>query len=327
MSRLVAGRPHATDAGNASRSMLCRLDTLEWSDELADLFGVPVDTLPAIRDSDADFGEIARGIAGAGIPILAALGDQQASLFGQSCWTAGQAKATLGTGAFVWAHAGTTPPPPPPGTTATCAWRLGGLPAYALEGIVPSCGAAIDWLVDLGILQSPSHLDELLSHASADDETIGVLALHGLGTPTLDHAARGAILGLTRGTTAADLARGAVDGIAHQLVDAIEAMAEAGPITDLRLDGGLSRSRWTPQRIADLAAIPIQRSRQPESTALGAAVVAGLRGGLWPSLDEVRSVMEDATDIHPAMPEQTRAMLRRCWVRARDLTVAERPQA
>ncbi len=275
---------HVCDAGNAGRSLLCPLGGADWDDELLELFGIPREILPPIVDSDAIALE-----TGDGLRIAAALGDQQASLFGLRCFEPGSAKVTLGTGAFVLAQAGSAAPAPPDGILASTAWRRAGVTSYALEGFIPTAGAAVDWFARLGALPAGPELDALLGESRPG--VVCVPALQGLGSPMWDAGARGAVLGLSLGTTRADLARAVVDGILHQVADAVDAI---GSLSTLRIDGGLSRSSWIAQRLADLAGVRVERTARPDSTALGAAVVAGLAAGVW---DDPASLPEVAVEL------------------------------
>ena len=311
--RLGGGREHATDAANAHRSLLCRLDALEWDAELLDLFGVPAALLPPIGDSDAVRGETDPAVAGGAAPIVAVLGDQQASLFGQACWAPGEAKVTLGTGGFLWVQAGAEPPAPPPGVLATCAWRRRGRTAYALEGFVPVAGAAVDWLVEVGVLPRPEALDALC-RAARDDGVVAVPALQGLGTPAWRAAARGAYAGLSRATTRADLVRATVDGVLHQVADGVEAVGE---LDTLWVDGGLSRSAWIVQRLADLAGVGAAAARA-DSTALGAATLAGLAAAVGRA---PRSAARDPTrPLRRPHWRRPNAKPRARWAEARELS-------
>jgi glycerol kinase len=296
---------HVCDPGNAGRSLLCGLGGSDWDDELLELFGIPRSLLPPIVDSDAIAAETADGIR-----IAAAAGDQQASLFGLRCWEPGSAKVTLGTGAFVLAQAGSEPPRPPDGILASCAWRRAGTTSYALEGFIPTAGAAVDWFARLGALPAGSELDALLR-----DSRPGVMcvpALQGFGSPTWDAGARGAVLGLSLATTRADLARAVVDGILHQVADAVEAI---GGLETLRVDGGLSRSDWIVQRLADLAGVRVERTARTDSTALGAATLAGLAAAVWESQAALPEIAVDlVADPEPDPAERER------WAAARDLT-------
>ena len=303
---------HVTDAGNAARSLLCSLHALDWDPELLAVFGVPRALLPPVVDSD-------RIEAAAGeVPVRAAAGDQQASLFGLRCWDPGTAKVTLGTGAFLWAQAGSGPPRPPAGVLASCAWRREATTSYALEGFVPTAGAAVDWFSRMGALPAGPELDALLGEASGQATVSCVPTLQGSGTPNWDARARGAVLGLDLGTSRADLARAVIDGILHQIVDALEAMAECLAIDELRVDGGLSRSSWTVQRLADLAAVPVRRTTRPDSTVLGAATLAGLAAGVWERPDALPEIAFDPV-AEPSLAPTARAAERERWAAAREL--------
>jgi glycerol kinase len=308
---------HVCDAGNAARSLLCPLGGLDWDAELLELFGIPRALLPPIVDSDA-----IDAVVG-GIPVRAAIGDQQASLFGLRCWTPGSAKVTLGTGAFVLAQAGEARPAPPAGILASCAWRREGSTSYALEGFIPTAGAAADWFARLGALPGGAELDALLREAGASD-VVCVPAFQGLGSPTWDARARGAVLGLSLGTTRADLARAVVDGILHQVADAIDALGVA--LEELWVDGGLSRSDWIVQRLADLTGAPVQRTARADSTALGAATLAGLAAGVWPNRDSLPEIPLDLT-AEPSLGEPGRAAERERWAAARELSAAHARRA
>jgi glycerol kinase len=302
-----------TDAGNACRSLLFPLGGSDWDDELLELFGIPRAVLPPVVDTDAI------DARAGGIPIRATVGDQQASLFGLRCWTTGAAKVTLGTGAFLLAHAGEAPPRPPPGVLASCAWRRAGTSAYAFEGFVPTAGAATDWFARIGALPAGPELDSLLREPGAGG-VICVPVLQGSGTPAWDAGARGAVLGLGLGTRRADLARAVVDGVLHQVADAAEAM---GAIAELWVDGGLSRSDWVVQRLADLTGVRVRRTARADSTALGAATLAGLAAGVWESPEALPPVPVDLI-AEPALPAAERDAERARWAAARDLSAAWR---
>ena len=306
------GGVHVSDAGNAARSLLCPLGGGDWDDELLELFGIPRGLLPPIVDSDAIDAEIA------GVPVRAAVGDQQASLFGLRCWEPGTAKVTLGTGAFVLAQAGEERPAPPPGILASTAWRREGRTSYALEGFIPTAGAAADWFARIGALPAGPELDALLRESGAGDVVV-VPALQGLGSPTWDAAARGAVLGLSLSSSRADLARAVIDGILHQVADAMDAMDVA--FEELWVDGGLSRSDWIVQRLADLTGVAVLRTARADSTALGAATLAGLAAGLWAGPDSLPQVPLDLC-AEPALAESARNAERERWAAARELTAA-----
>ncbi len=304
---------HVCDAGNAGRSLLCPLGGADWDDELLELFGIPRAMLPPIVDSDRIEAETADGIR-----IAAAAGDQQASLFGLRCWERGSAKVTLGTGAFVLANAGGDPPRPPDGILASCAWRRAGSTSYALEGFIPTAGAAVDWFGRVGALPAGRELDVLLRES--EPGVVCVPALQGFGSPSWDAGARGALLGISLGTTRADVARAVVDGVLHQVADAVDAI---GTLQTLRVDGGLSRSDWIAQRLADLAEVRVERTARPDSTALGAATMAGLAAGVWDSPEALPEIAFDLV-AEPALDPADRAVERERWAAARELVASWR---
>jgi glycerol kinase len=308
---------HVTDAGNAGRSLLCPLGGSDWDDDLLGLFGVPRSLLPSIVDSDGIDAEAA--VAGGEVPVRAAAGDQQASLFGLRCWEPGAAKVTLGTGAFVLAQAGQAPPRPPAGILASCAWRRESTTSYALEGFIPTAGAAADWFARIGALPAGAELDALLASGGGDLGVICVPALQGFGSPTWDAGARGALLGLSLGTSRADLARAVVDGILHQVADAVEAMGEAVTLDTLWVDGGLSRSDRIVQRLADLSGVRVQRTARSDSTALGAATLAGLAAGAWHGVEALPEIPLDLA-AEPRLAPSEREHERERWAAARELT-------
>jgi len=306
---------HVCDAGNAGRSLLCPLGGDEWDDELLELFGIPRSLLPPIVDSDRI--EATLG----GIPVRAAAGDQQASLFGLRCWEPGTAKVTLGTGAFVLAQGGEEPPRPPAGILASCAWRRESTTSYALEGFIPTAGAAADWFARIGALPSGPELDALLREGTAESGVVCVPVLQGFGSPSWDAGARGALLGLSLGTDRADLARAVVDGILHQVADAVDAMGEAVALDMLWVDGGLSRSDWILQRLADIVGVRVQRTARSDSTALGAATLAGLAAGVWDGLDALPEIPVDLV-AEPELAPSRRTRERERWAEARALTAS-----
>jgi glycerol kinase len=264
--RLTSGQVHVTDRTNASRTLLCSLETLDWDDELLALFGVDRGLLPEIVRSDADVGE--GELFGAGVPIRGLAGDQQAALYGHGCHTAGEAKVTYGTGSFVLAHSGARAPQPTQGLLATAA-----ADGYALEGAVLVSGAALQWLRDgLGVLGSAAESELLASSIDSTGGVVFVPALTGLGSPWWDPEARGLVMGLTRGTTRAELVRAALEAIAHQVADVVDAL----PLRPaaLRADGGASANGFLLQHQADLLGIPVEVAADLETTALGAAALA-----------------------------------------------------
>lgn len=325
--RLTGGRIHATDVSNASRTQLLNLRTLEWDDDLLRLFEVPRAMLPEIRPSSAVWGETDPAVFGRAIPIAGVAGDQQAAMFGQACFAPGEAKNTFGTGAFLLANVGAEPVASGHGLLSTVLWRLGegGPVAYALEGSVFIAGAAVQWLRDgLQAIVSVDAL-EALTHGVEDTGGVYVVpAFVGLGAPYWDPHARGLIIGLTRGTGLPQIARATVDSIAYQVVDVAGAIvADRGaPLADLRVDGGAARNDDLLRFTADLLGIPVERPRVTETTAWGAASLAGLATGVWGSLDELAAIREVDRRFEPAMAPERRERLLRGWHRAVERSLA-----
>ncbi len=318
---LTGGEVHATDPSNASRTMLFDITTLAWSAELCALFGVPQSVLPAVHPSSGRFGITTdRCGAPAGIPISGVAGDQQAALFGQACTEPGMAKNTYGTGSFVLLNVGPTCPPPAEGMLTSVAWTLAdGTVAYALEGSIFVTGAAVQWLRDeLQIIDAAADTEALASTVADSGGVCIVPAFTGLGSPWWDPHARGTIIGITRGTTRADIARAVVESMAFQTRDAVDAMVAAAgtQIADLRVDGGASAMDTMLQFQADQLGVTVRRPRDHETTALGAAYLAGLAEGLWPSLDALAA--EWALDaVFEPNPDRTAAdAAHATWLRA-----------
>ena len=293
---LTGGAVHATDDTNASRTMLYDLGTGDWSDELCELFGVPRACLPQVLASSGRFGTVAEGWGlPVGTPISGIAGDQQASLFGQACFETGMTKNTYGTGSFVLMNVGTERPEPVDGLVTTVAWSLPGdggarQITYALEGSIFVTGAAIQWLRDgLGIIDSAPEVNVLAESVPDTDGVVMVPAFTGLGSPWWDPFARGMVLGITRGTTRAHLARAVIESIAYQTRDVVEAMTAASHsgLAELRVDGGASSSNLLVRIQAEQLGVPVRRSAVRETTAQGAAFLAGLAEGFWGSFDEV----------------------------------------
>jgi glycerol kinase len=291
VARLTDGARHVTDHTNASRTLLYDLTRRQWSAELCALFGVPMSLLPQLVRSAEVIGEAAHRHLGAAVPIAGLAGDQQAALFGQGCITAGSAKNTFGTGAFLLVHAGEACPRPGPGLLATAACGPRGEPAYALEGSVFIAGAAIQWLRDgLGLVTRAAE-SEVLARSVADTGGVHfVPAFVGLGSPHWEPEARGTITGLTRGTTRAHLVRAALESMAYGTLDLLEAMVAGTGLTvpALRVDGGASANDWLMQFQADVLGRPVERPAMVETTALGAGSLAGIALGLWRSADQLR---------------------------------------
>ena len=282
--RLTGGRTFATDHTNASRTLLYNIRALGWDDVLLDLFGVPRHALPEVRASSGDFGVAGADHFGAEIPILGVAGDQQAALYGQGCWSAGQAKNTYGTGAFLLLNTGATPARSSAGLLTTVACDPAGRPAYALEGSVFIAGAAVQWLRDgLGIIARADETDALARSVPDSGGVVFVPAFVGLGAPHWEPAARGTIVGLTRGTTRAHLARAALEAMAFSTRDLLLAMtADAHlDLAALQVDGGASANDWLMQFQADVLEVPVARPDLVETTSLGAAGLAGIAGRVW----------------------------------------------
>jgi glycerol kinase len=305
--QLTAGAVHVTDPSNASRTMLFDIGRLAWSHELLALFDIPASCLPEVGPSSARLGVTARGaIAGIppGIPISGVAGDQQASLFGQGCFQPGMTKNTYGTGSFVLMNVGATCPPPVEGLLTTVAWTLDrpAATAYALEGAIFVTGAAIQWLRDgLGIISEAAEMGPLAASVDDSQGVYLVPAFTGLGSPWWDPYARGTVVGLSRGSGRPQLARAVVEAMAYQTRDVVTAMSGASgmPITSLRVDGGASVMDLLLQLQADQLQIPVARSRVPDTTALGAAYLAGLAEGVWGSLDELASLWGSDAEARP----------------------------
>jgi glycerol kinase len=277
---------HLTDTTNASRTSLLDITSLSWSDELCSLFRVPASVLPEVRPSSGRF-----GVTADGIPVSGVAGDQQAALFGQACFEVGMAKNTYGTGSFVLMNVGPTCPPPVEGLLTTVAWTLAdGSTAYALEGAVFVTGAAVQWLRDgLGVLSSAEESEALAASVASTDGVYVVPAFTGLGSPWWDPWARGTVVGITRGTGRAHLARAVLEAMAFQTRDVVTAMVDVAgrPVVALRADGGASDNGLLLQLQADQLGVPVQRPVVRETTALGAAYLAGLAEGVWSSVAEV----------------------------------------
>ncbi len=286
--RLTKGRAHVTDPTNASRTLLYDIEARRWDPELAALFGVPLEILPEVRPSSGTFGIADAEWWGTEIPITGIAGDQQAALFGQGCFTAGTAKNTYGTGAFLLLNTGARRVRSRRGLLTTLACDAAGRPAFALEGAVFIAGAAVQWLRDgLGLVAAARDTEELARSVADTGGVVFVPAFVGLGAPHWESGARGAIFGLTRGTARAHLVRAALEAMAYSTREVLEAMsADAGlALADLRVDGGAAANDWLMQFQADLLGIPVTRPEIVESTAMGAAGLAGLAAGVWRSAD------------------------------------------
>ena len=317
--RLTGGKVHATDATNAARTMLFNIHTQAWDGTLLDLFSIPAAILPEVRDCAADFGETEPELLGASIPIGGMAGDQHAAMIGQSCFAPGMVKATFGTGCFVLAHTGSTPPVSANRLLTTVAYRLNGKTAYALEGSVFNSGTAVQWLRDgLGIIETATETEDLAAGLSGNHGVYFVPAFTGLGAPHWQPGARGAVHGLVRDTGRAEIVRAALEAACYQTADLLAAMSADGaaPPTALRADGGMAANSWLMQFLADILDVPVERPRSTETTARGAALLAGLQRGVYQSLDDLSKTWQLDQRFEPRMKKAERRDLLGGWAAA-----------
>jgi glycerol kinase len=317
--RLTGGKCHVTDVSNASRTLLFNIHTLQWDDELLKLLDVPRAMLPEVRSSSEVYGHTDAEVFGAAVPIAGDAGDQQAALFGQACFEAGSAKNTYGTGCFMLLNTGTKPVPSEKGLLTTVAWQIGGVTTYALEGSVFVAGAAVQWLRDgLKAITASADVEKLMSEVPDTDGVYLVPAFVGLGAPYWDPRARGAIVGLTRNTQIAHIARAAVDAMAYQTRDVLEAMQSDSqlPLTTLKVDGGAAANAMLLQFQADLLNVTVRRPVVAETTALGAAYLAGLAVGYWNGFEDVTKNWALDREFRPAMDPAQREKLYAGWTKA-----------
>lgn len=316
----VRGGIHVTDVTNASRTLLMDLRTLEWADELLEVWEIPRAMLPEIRSSSEVFGDVAQPSELAGVPISAILGDQQAAAFGQAAFEAGESKNTYGTGNFLLVNTGTEIVRSKAGLLTTVAYRLGGdEPRYAVEGSIAVTGSLVQWLRDnLGIIRTSAEVEQLAATVADNGGAYFVPAFSGLFAPYWRPEARGALVGLTSYVTKAHLARAVLESTAFQSRDVIEAVvADAGrPLTELRVDGGMTRDALLMQFQADILGIPVVRPEVVETTALGAAYAAGLAVGVWSSTDELRAHWREDARFEPRMGADERRRRYRQWKKA-----------
>ena len=318
---LTGGHVHATDVTNASRTMLFDIVERRWCPDLCELLHVPIEALPEVRPSSGRFGVTSSecGVPG-GIPVSGVAGDQQAALFGQACFKPGMAKNTYGTGSFVLLNVGDTCPPPTDGMLTTIAWELiDGTVAYALEGAIFVTGAAIQWLRDgLGMIDEAAEIGPLAESVPDSDGVYVVPAFTGLGSPWWDPYARGTMFGLTRGTNRGHIARAVVESMAFQTRDVVDAMVAASgtPMTDLRVDGGASVMDLLLQIQADQLGATVRRPADQETTALGAAFLAGLAEGVWPDLQSIADTWQLEATFEPELDRTAADRLHADWLRA-----------
>ena len=315
--RLTGGRAHVTDVSNASRTLLMDLRTLDWSDELLGRLEVPRALLPEVQPSSQVYGHtLGMDVLPDGIPVAGMAGDQQAALFGQACFAPGESKCTYGTGAFLLENTGREIIESAHGLLTTVGWKVGEEVAYALEGSAFIAGAAVQWLRDgLGLFKSSADIEALAASVPDSAGVVFVPALTGLGAPHWKSEARGCISGITRGTTAAHLARATLEGVALQIHDLATAMNEdrGEPLALLKVDGGAARNDLLMQLQADLSGIPVVRPQMVETTALGAAMLAGLAVGFWKDRGEVKDNWREERRFLPRMPEPERREIIARW--------------
>lgn len=313
---LSGGQIHATDYTNASRTMLYDIRTLDWADDLLADLAIPRSMLPVVRDSSGVLFETEETLLGAGIPVAGVAGDQQAALVGQVCFRPGEAKNTYGTGSFLLLHTGNEAQSSSHQLLTTIASGIGGRIEYALEGAIFVTGAAVQWLRDgLGIIREAADVEALAASVPNSGSVVFVPALAGLGAPHWDQSARGTLLGITRGTTAAHIARATLEAIALQVKEVLDAMeADSGvALAELRVDGGAAANDLLLQIQADILDVPVVRPRVVETTALGAAALAGLAVGIWKDRDELRATWQEDCRFEPRLAASERDRLVAAW--------------
>ena len=315
--RLTGGRVHATDATNASRTLLCDIATAAWDDDMLRLFNVPRALLPDIRDSAGAFGSVEAGLLGGAVAVRGIAGDQQAALVGQACFTRGMVKATYGTGAFILLNLGAEPVRSAHGMLTTIAYQRRGERRYALEGAIFSAGTAVQWLRDgLGLVDDAAETGALAALADPAQRVYLVPGFTGLGAPHWNSRVRASISGITRGTTRKELARAVLEAVGYQTRDLLNAMlADAGISGEivLRVDGGMTASDWTMQFLADMVGVPVERPACLETTALGAAYLAGLDAGVYPEPEVFARQWQMQAGFMPGMAETERAARYAGW--------------
>ncbi|MGM9786525.1 MAG: glycerol kinase GlpK [Candidatus Cryptobacteroides sp.] len=313
---LTRGQVHVTDVSNASRTMLLNIHTLQWDDELLELFGIPESMMPQVKSSSEIYGHTKTTLFAHEIPVAGIAGDQQAALFGQMCIEPGAVKNTYGTGCFLLMNSGTKPIMSSNNLLTTVAWKIGDTVNYALEGSIFVAGSVVQWLRDgLGLIKSSAEVEALATSVPDNGGVYFVPALTGLGAPYWDQYAKGNISGITRGTTAAHIARAALEGIAFQTMDIVGAMRrDAGiDLKELKVDGGASRNNFLMQFQADILSTTVIRPEVTETTALGAAYLAGLAVGYWDSLDAVKRQWRQEASFVPSISQEHRDALHQGW--------------
>ena len=324
---LTRGEVHVTDVSNASRTMLFNIHTLEWDKELLTLFNIPESMMPQVKSSSEVYGYTKTTLFAHEVPIAGIAGDQQAALFGQMCTEPGSVKNTYGTGCFLLMNSGEGPIMSSNNLLTTVAWKIGDKVNYALEGSIFVAGSVVQWLRDgLGIIKSSSEVEELAASVPDNGGVYFVPALTGLGAPHWDQYAKGSIYGISRGTTAAHIARAALEGIAFQTMDIVNAMQKDADITlkELKVDGGASRNNLLMQFQADILGTSVIRPTVTETTALGAAYLAGLAVGYWESLDHIKSQWGVDTEFTPSAAEEDVDALKKGWADAIRRTLTDK---
>ena len=324
--RLTRGEVHVTDVSNASRTMLFNINTLEWDQELLDLFNIPRSMMPEVKSSSEVYGHTKTTIFAHKVPIAGIAGDQQAALFGQMCTEPGMVKNTYGTGCFLLMNSGEKPILSQNNLITTVAWKIGDRVNYALEGSIFVGGSVVQWLRDgLGVINSSSEVEALASQVPDTNGVYFVPALTGLGAPWWDQYARGTIIGISRGTTTAHIARAALEGIAYQTMDITAAMSrDAGiPLKELKVDGGASRNNLLMQFQADILGTRVIRPQVVETTALGAAYLAGLAVSYWSSIDEIRKQWQIDRAFEPSWDEERIRTAKSGWEDAVKRTLSD----
>lgn len=324
--RLTRGEVHVTDVSNASRTMLFNINTLDWDQELLDLFGIPRSMMPEVKSSSEVYGHTKTTIFAHKVPISGIAGDQQAALFGQMCTEPGMVKNTYGTGCFLLMNSGEKPILSQNNLITTVAWKIGDKVNYALEGSIFVGGSVVQWLRDgLHVINSSSEVEALASQVPDTNGVYFVPALTGLGAPWWDQYARGTITGISRGTTTAHIARAALEGIAYQTMDITAAMSrDAGvPLRELKVDGGASRNNLLMQFQADILGTKVIRPQVVETTAMGAAYLAGLAVGYWSSIDEIRKQWQVDRIFEPSWDEKQIQTAKSGWEDAVKRTLSE----
>lgn len=313
---LTRGEAHVTDVSNASRTMLLNINTLQWDDELLSLFGIPKSMMPQVRSSSEVYGHTKTTIFAHPVPIAGIAGDQQAALFGQMCTEQGSVKNTYGTGCFLLMNSGTKPIMSSNNLLTTVAWKIGDTVNYALEGSIFVAGSVVQWLRDgLGIIRSSAEVEALATSVPDNAGVFFVPALTGMGAPYWDQYAKGTITGLTRGATAAHIARAALEGIAFQTMDIVEAMKKDASVDlkELKVDGGASRNNFLMQFQSEVLGVEVIRPKVTETTAIGAAYLAGLAVGFWDSIDTVKQQWQQERTFSPEMPQEKVEALKAGW--------------